>query len=215
MAFTRKKSKRRLKKRLCLLLAAALTLFAINRFESKISVFSSSYLPAFARQTTTDAVCRAVREVLDEGGFGYEDFVRVKYSGGKAAAVETDAAAINSFKSKVVAKAEEECEKIHNSTMHIPLGAFTGLSLISNYGPKIPLSYCLTGSFSAELQSTFESAGLNQTIHHIRLFVTSHIVTASVDYKDTMTFSTDFEIAQSVIVGDIPTTYGGYYTPIR
>ena len=99
--------------------------------------------------------------------------------------------------------------------MHIPLGAFTGLSLISNYGPKIPLSYCLTGSFSAELQSTFESAGLNQTIHHIRLVVTSHIVTASVDYKDTMTFSTDFEIAQSVIVGDIPTTYGGYYTPIR
>ena len=109
LAFTRKKSKRRLKKRLCLLLAAALTLFAINRFESKISVFSSSYLPAFARQTTTDAVCRAVREVLDEGGFGYEDFVRVRYSGGKAAAVETDAAAINSFKSKVVAKAEEEC----------------------------------------------------------------------------------------------------------
>lgn len=203
-------------KRLCVLLFCLMLLFlAVRSFEGKVSDFSSSYLPAFARQSAADAVSRAVEQVLSEDDYGYEHFAKIEYANGRPVSVATDAAAINAFKSRVVAEAEKECEKIHNSTMHIPLGAFTGLSLIANSGPKIPLSYCLTGSFAAELESRFEAAGLNQTIHHIRLVVTCEIVSASVDCKDTMTFTTDFEIAQSVIVGDIPTTYGGYFTPIR
>lgn len=203
-------------KRLCaLLLFLLLVIFAVRGFEAKVSDFSNSYLPAFARQSATNAVCKAVQKVLSQGDYGYEHFAKIQYANGKPSTVSTNAAAINAFKSRVVAEAEKECEKIHNSTMYIPLGAFTGLSLIANNGPKIPLSYCLTGSFAAELESRFESAGLNQTIHHIRLMVTCEIVTASVDYKDTMTFTTDFEIAQSVLVGDIPTTYGGYFMPIR
>ncbi len=150
-------------------------------------------------------------EVLSAGNWSYGDFAEVKFSGGRVNAVETNSTNINTLKSRVIAAAEREAEKIHNSVMYIPLGAFTGLSLISNYGPKIPLSYCLTGSFSAELVSSFESAGNNQTIHHIRLIVTAEVVTASVDYDGTLAFTTDFEVAQSVLVGEIPTTYGGFY----
>lgn len=196
---------------LCAILCLILMIWAVRGFENKISVFSENYFPSFARQTVTKAVCGAVEEVLSQGNYSYGDFTEVKYSGGRVSAVETNAANINALKSRVVAAAEREAEKIHNSVMYIPLGAFTGLSLISNYGPKIPLSYCLTGSFSAELVSSFESAGNNQTIHRISLVVTAEVVTASVDYDGTLTFTTDFEIAQSVLIGDIPTTYGGFY----
>ncbi len=217
--FVCKTKRKKRKKRRIALFCAALFVFAlilaVRGFEKKVEVFSGSYLPGFARQTATKAVCGAVEQALAEGHYSYGDFASVRYSDGRAVSVETDPAAVNELKSRVTKNAELECEKIHNSVMYIPLGAFTGLSLIANEGPKIPLTYCLTGSFSAELESTFEEAGINQTIHHIRLVVTSEIVTASVDYKDTMTFTTDFEIAQSVIVGDIPTTYGGYLTPIR
>ena len=74
------------------------------------------------------------------------------------------------------------------------------------------MNFTLTGSFSAEIVSTFEAAGMNQTIHHIRLMLTSKIMTTSLDYSGKITFTTDFEIAQSVIVGNIPTTYGGLYS---
>lgn len=218
MLSKRKKRKAFFKKhkRLAVLfICLALVLFAVRSFENKVSDFSKSYFPQFARQETAKCVSSAVERVLCEGNYSYNDFARIKYSGGRVSAIETNSANINAFKNKIVAAAEEQAERIHNSVMHIPLGAFTGLSLIANYGPKIPLSYCLTGSFSAELDSTFESSGINQTIHHIRLIVTSKIVTASVDFKDTLTFSTDYEIAQSVLVGNIPTTYGGYFTSIR
>lgn len=209
-----RRGKRR-KRFLVLFILLLLLFWGIRCFEKKASTFSESYLPAFARQVTTDAVCSAVEKVIGGGEFSYEDLTTLQYHDGSVSAVETNSEKINLLKSRVVAAAEEEAEKIHNSAMHVPLGAFTGLTLIANYGPKIPLTYCITGSFSAELQSTFEEAGINQTVHHIKLVVTSSIVTASVDYKDTLTFSTDFEIAQSVLVGAIPTTYGGYYTPIR
>ena len=199
-----------------MLLAALLVLFAAVRgFERQVGQFSQSYFPAFARQVTTKAVTEAVEEVLQGGGYSYDDLAAIRYSGGSVSAIETNATAINRLKNSVVAAAEQKAEEIHNSVMYIPLGAFSGLTLIANEGPKIPLTYCLTGSFSAELVSSFESAGINQTVHHIRLVVTSKIVTASVDYKDILTFSTDYEVAQSVIVGEIPTTYGGYYMPIR
>ncbi len=192
-----------------------LVFFMVRGFEKQISNFSKNYFPAFARQETTKCIGIAVEDVLGQGGYTYNDFATIQYSGSKVSAIETNAAKINAFKNSVVSAAENEIEKIKNSVMHIPLGAFTGLSLIANYGPKVPLSYCLTGSFSAELVSSFEEAGINQTIHHIRLIVTSEIVTASVDYDDTLTFTSDYEIAQSVVVGEIPTTYGGYFTPIR
>lgn len=209
--FRRRSRGKRRKRLLRAAVFALLILLAVMGFEHKISVFSRNYFPSFARQVTSKAVCEAVEGVLAQGGYTYGDFAVVKYASGKVAAVETDTANINVLKSRVVAAAEEKAEEIHNSVMYIPLGAFTGLSLISNYGPKIPLSYCLTGSFSAELVSSFETAGFNQTLHRISLTVTAEIVTASVDFDDTLTFKTNFEVAQSVIVGEIPSTVTAPY----
>ena len=199
-----------------MLLAALLVLFAAVRgFERQVGQFSQSYFPAFARQVTTKAVTEAVEEVLQGGGYSYDDLAVIRYSGGSVSAIETNPNAINRLKNSVVAAAEQKAEEIHNSVMYIPLGAFSGLTLIANEGPKILLTYCLTGSFSAELVSSFESAGINQTVHHIRLVVKAEIVTASVDYKDTLCFSTDYEVAQSVIVGGIPSSYGSGCLSVR
>ena len=98
------------------------------------------------------------------------------------------------------------CDAVNNT-----LGAFTNITILSNVGPCIPVSFNLTGSFSSEVISTFEQAGINQTIHHIKLLLTSKIMTTSLDYSGKITFTTDFEIAQSVIVGNIPSGYGSLF----
>lgn len=212
----KRRSKRKRRRRLVRLAVVLLLLFlAVRYFESQVSAFTKTYLPTFARQVTTKAVCAAVEEVLAGGEYSYDKLAEIVYDKGRVNSVKTDPQKINLLKTRVVSAAESKIDEVHNSTMHIPLGAFTNLTLLSNRGPKIPLSYCVTGSFQAELKSEFESAGVNQTVHHIKLIVTSHVVTASVDYEDAMDFSTDFEVAQSVIVGEIPTTYGGYFTAIR
>ena len=196
----RKRYKRcRFKKRYLIILAAVVLIgFLIHGFEAKVSVFSKSYIPSFARRSATEAVNDAVLQKLEDLGLDY----------GAVKAIETNATAINSLKSSVTRAAQDELTKIKHSAIKIPLGAFTGFTLIANYGPEIKLTYCMTGSFNSRLESVFESAGINNTIHHIRLIVSADIVTASVDYEETMSFETDFEIAQTVFAGDIPTIYG-------
>ena len=207
----RKRYKRRyFKKRYFLILVAViLTVTLIHGFEAKISVFSKSYIPSFARRSATEAINDAVMHKLAELQLDYSDLASLKYgSDGEVKAIETNACSINLLKSSVTRAAQDELSKIKHSAVKIPLGAFTGLTLIANDGPEIKLTYCMTGSFNARLESTFESAGINNTIHHIRLVVSAEIVTASVDYEDTMNFDTDFEIAQTVFTGDVPTIYG-------
>ncbi len=139
---------RRLRQKHRRLLRLALTVLllfgAVRSFEGQISAFSERYFPTFARQVTTRCVTEAVEEALDDLQLSYGDIAAVRYSEGEVCAIETDAAAVNRLKNCVVKKAEEKAEKIHNSVMHVPLGAFTGLTLIANCGPQIPLTYCLT-----------------------------------------------------------------------
>lgn len=213
MLYEPKLRKRRFKRRICLVLITALFIVAVNRFEAKASVFGKSYLPNFAQRITTEAISGAVERQLDKLDPQYSDFVTVTRDGnGNVCSIETDTVKADLLKAKVVKAAQDEIVKIKHSCMKVPLGAFTGLTLLSNSGPDIPLTFCLTGSFDARIVSSFESAGMNQTLHRIRLIITSKIVTASVDYDKQITFDTDFELAQSVIVGSIPTIYGGYYT---
>ena len=196
---------------LCLIISFSMMIvFAVKAFEDKASQFSRDYIVNFAGQITTDALSDAVKNTLNDLDFDYNDFAKVQYgSDGKVRSVETNSKNINIFKASVTKSAQDEVAKIKRSEMKIPLGAFTGLTLLSNAGPEIPLTFCLTGNFDSRIESSFESAGINQTIHHIKLVITSHIVTGSVDHQGEMTFDTDFELAQSVIVGEIPTTYGG------
>ena len=196
---------------LCLIISFSMMIvFAVKAFEDKASQFSRDYIVNFAGQITTDALSDAVKNTLNDLDFDYNDFAMVQYgSDGKVKSVETNSKNINIFKASVTKSAQDEVAKIKRSEMKIPLGAFTGLTLLSNAGPEIPLTFCLTGNFDSRIESSFESAGINQTIHHIKLVITSHIVTGSVDHQGEMTFDTDFELAQSVIVGEIPTTYGG------
>ena len=41
------------------------------------------------------------------------------------------------------------------------------------------------------------------------------VITASVDFEETLTYTTDYEVAQSVIAGRIPQSYGGRVAAVR
>ena len=198
------------RRHIAIILAVLLLVVLIRGFEKQISNFSADYLPSFAKQASEEVINSAVLEELDSLGYTYSDLVVPESDDSKTVKeIKTDSVKIDILKSRVTNRAQEELRKIKHSKMTIPLGAFTGLSLIANYGPEIPLTYCITGSVNARLVSELESAGVNRSIHHIKLIVSVSAVTASVDYSGDISYETDFEIAQSVISGDVSCVYGG------
>lgn len=201
-------------KRLKRFIICSLTLLiaAVVFCEYHLSDFRPEYIRTQAEILSANSVCDAVNETLENLNYNYDDIVKIVYANdGSVRSIETDSFKINQIKSDVTKAVQKEIAKVYDNEIDIPLGSFTNMTVLSNLGPCISMSFNLTGSFSSEIVSTFEQAGINQTVHHIRLLLTSKIMTTSLDYSGKITFTTDFEIAQSVIVGNIPSTYGSLY----
>jgi len=208
-----KRKKIKFKKLKCILLSfAALIIATVIFCEQQLAEFKCEYIRIQAEIISVNSVCEAVNNSLKKFNYNYEDIANVKCSkDGTVQAITTDSVKINELKADIMLSVQQEIAKIYDVEIDIPLGAFTDITVLSNYGPPINVSFNLTGSFSSEIVSTFESAGINQTIHHIRLILTSKIMTTSLDYSGNMTFSTDFEIAQNIIVGVTPQYFGNWY----
>lgn len=201
---------RRLKKAFFLIAAFITTLIVFC--EIHLSDFRPEYIRIQAEILSVNSVCDAVNSTLSKYNYSYDDIVKLSYSDdGSVQAITSDSFKINTLKAAITKTVQKEIAKVYDNQVDIPIGSFTNITVLSNWGPCIPVTFNLTGSFSSEIVSTFEQAGINQTVHHIRLMLTSKIMTTSLDYSGKMTFTTDFEIAQSVIVGNIPSTYGTLY----
>lgn len=180
--------------------------------EIHLSDFRPEYIRIQAEILSVNSVSDAVNSTLEKYDYSYDDIAKLSYSeDGNVVAVTTDSFKINKLKTEINKTVQKEIAKVYDNQIDIPIGSFTNITILSNVGPCVPVNFNLTGSFSSEIISTFEQAGINQTIHHIRLMLTSKIMTTSLDYSGNITFTTDFEIAQSIIVGEIPSSYGNLY----
>lgn len=89
----------------------------------------------------------------------------------------------------------------------IPIGAFTGIGLISGFGKNINVKLVTITSVKCEFVSEFEEMGINQTRHLLKLNV---YTTADIVCQQSST-KTDSQISiilfDNLIVGKVPNTY--------
>lgn len=208
MRVKKKKSKLRRKIRKIFLVFLSLFIGIIVFFEYQAVPFQEKYVRTQARIISNNAITEAVNDVINRYNFSYKDISVINYnSDGKVTSIETNSKNINILKAELNKAVQEKIETVTDADVSVHIGAFTELSLLSNFGPKVTFDFTFVGSFNSEIVSTFESAGLNQTVHHIKFIVNATLITLSPDYSDGIEYTTDFEIAQSVIAGDIPGTY--------
>ena len=202
----RKRCKRKFVLLKKILLTVVLLIIGVTVFcEVHLSDFRPEYIRIQAEILSVNSVCDAVNNTLDKLNYSYSDIAKINCdTNGNVQSIETDSFKINRIKADITKAVQKEIAKVYDNEIEIPLGAFTNITILSNFGPCIPVNFNLTGSFSSEVISTFEQAG-------IKLLLTSKIMTTSLDYSGKITFTTDFEIAQSVIVGNIPSGYGSLF----
>ena len=89
----------------------------------------------------------------------------------------------------------------------IPLGTVLGIPLFAGKGPKLTLRFTPAGAVQSSFESAFADAGINQTIHKITLRLTATVRIILPGESHTVTISSVATIAESIIVGDVPSTY--------
>lgn len=153
------------------------------------------------------SVTMAVEDYLAENADVGERMCDIVYDNGSVAAVSLNASAVNSAKTFITDRAQNYIDELSRTQgVSACLGNYTGLVFLSSLGPEISFPVESSQTVSCEFSSSFEGAGVNQTVHHISITVyVDLLIYSPFRVKETVSTESAFEIAQTVIVGAVPT----------
>lgn len=160
------------------------------------------------KNSATDMINRSIQNTLDDLDYTYSDLVEInKNSENEITSVSCVSSKINSLKTNISNEINKDFENQDKNGFSIAVGTISGINLFSGVGPDITVHFEKEGSVKTNIKSSFSSAGINQTLHRIYIEVSSDIVAvaAAGTYKSSV--ETEFLLAETVIVGEIPERY--------
>ena len=153
-------------------------------------------------------VSRVITLHLEEIETDYSDIVSFIYDeNGEIGALRTNPAMINSMKAMIMEGVNTELSKIGTEKVGISLGTLSGISYLYGTGAEIMFSVKPMGVARSQLYSRFESSGINQTMHSVVLQIDTEISPLLPGLNETFMITTEFIVAQTVIVGEVPDSF--------
>ena len=179
-------------------------------FDSQMRPLIKSVAKSQAQTFSTNVINQVVLDELSRLDIDYSDIVDIqKDNDGKILAVSTDMKKGNSLKSTVTMSIQDKIATMDKQEVKIPLGTFSGTELLNGHGPKISVRVSMSGGVVTDFKSEFVAAGINQTKHRLYLDVVTDALALIPGYPVDTTVSTSFLIAETIIVGDVPTLFAG------
>lgn len=158
------------------------------------------------------AVCagKDISSILVDTDTGYNSLVNIKRNAdGNIVSIETDAMQINLLKSRINSAVAKNLSGLSAKELGIPIGTLTGLALLNGRGPKISTVISVTGSAETSFFDKFDDAGINQTRHQLFLKTTATMLIVFPGETVTAAYTYTTLVAETIIVGKVPTMYAG------
>lgn len=167
-----------------------------------------SVVASQARMISISIINDIVIDELSRLDVDYSAFVKIERDqNGKVLAINTDIKKVNMLKSEIATKVQAKLSSVGTKTIWIAIGTLTGTEVLNGRGPKVPLKINMSGSILADLNSTFVSAGINQTKHQIYLDISTKIFAIVPGYPVSTGVETNVAIAETIIVGEVPNVF--------
>lgn len=161
-----------------------------------------------AVQLATDVIQRAIQHEAVDENLQYQDFIKVdKDSQGHIVLMQANTAKLNLVATNTTLTVQKTLENLRWQVFSIPLGQVLGIPMLANYGPRVAYHIMPVGTVRVSIVDKFESAGINQTKHIIYLnFDTSVRIVIPTKSGETVV-ATQMPLAESIIVGNVPSTF--------
>lgn len=162
---------------------------------------------AQVKVNATRCINYAITEAMNQN-IAYDDLINiVTDSSGKISMIQANSIQINVLSKLINRVALSQLSNFASTNIQIPLGAFSGISLISGLGPMVNVDIFPYGDVKCSFLSEFTSAGINQTIHKIYLSVKTIIRVVLPVKTINVENNGQVVLCESLIVGDIPDVY--------
>ena len=149
-----------------------------------------------------DAVCSSLK------GVNFSEFVVIeKNAQGDILMLTANSALVNMLAYNTAILSQVKINELKSFNIDIPLGTLSGIPLLSEKGPTVNVVVSPIGKVNCDFTSTFQTAGINQTLHRIYINVYSRVdlimPTSHVEVETT----TPILLCENVIIGKIPDVY--------
>ncbi len=188
--------------------------FFVTIFLVCTSYFRSNIVPvvmgssiARVRAIGTNAVNLAATTVI-KGGITYDDLFSVIYDdNNNIEMIQANSPKINSIAREIANLAQANLDSLGVQTIDIAFGTFTGLALLTGFGPDVNIKILPIGTANCDFVSSFHSAGINQTVHKIYIDVYAEINIITPIDEPTIMVKAEVLVCENLVVGEVPTTY--------
>lgn len=191
---------------LAAVLAAVIGVFVF--FHKNVAGMLYSLSEATVRAAATEAVNDAVSQTLRWNNVDYNKLVTVtRGEDDRVLSLEADAQSVNLLARQTVTLSMANLSEACGEGVKVPIGVFTGIEFLTGFGPRVTFQIIPIGSVSCDFRSSFDTAGLNQTLHSIYMDVTAAVSVVMPSKTEEISVVTQVLIGESVIVGEIPDAY--------
>lgn len=179
-------------------------------FRIRLAPMAEQLIETQVDNQASDAINAAIADQIAEGEFDYDRMVTIeKDANGNVAAIRTNIGELNRLKTSVLQRMDEELEQLSMEQLGVPIGSVLLPELFSGRGPLVPVRVLAVRTSDASFRNSFQSAGINQTLHSI--YIDIHVCITILTWTGTSEINVDSAVvaAETVIVGTVPTTYFG------
>ena len=140
--------------------------------------------------------------------YKYSDFIVIhKDNNGNILMLEYNMKNINIVISDVAYRIQNSINDTKEEDVTISLGSFTGVSILSGRGYKVPIRISTIGNVKTDVRSEFKSQGINQTLHRLYLQIDCEISILTPFNTINESISNQLILAENIVVGEIPDAY--------
>lgn len=147
-----------------------------------------------------------VEEVMRD--IGYLDLIILDRNvEGKILALRANVIEMNRIASEISMGIQEKNDELEATYIKIPIGNFTGNSLLAGHGPSIQVKIIPTGTVNIEFKTEFISTGINQTRHRVYLEIKMKMGIVAPFTSKRVEVINEVNVAETVLIGEVPETY--------
>lgn len=194
--------------RVAFLIFAVLLIAAILIFQLELSPLMKDLAVTQVKNEASDAISDAVNEQIANGNIEYDKIITMeKNSSGQITALKTNMSQINQLRREILSLVNQRVLDLNIYELGLPVGNILLPSILSGWGPQIPVYVASVNNAGAEFQSSFSEAGINQTLHRIVMQVSMDVTILVAGGTKTATITQDVVVAETVIVGVVPDSF--------
>lgn len=196
------KNKKTAKFFLILFIICFITVVIVKAIAPIFNKLCTEKAKSIATIITNDETTNAIMD------YQYSDFIIIhKDEAGNILMLESNMKNINIVISDVANRIQKSINNTKEEDVNISLGSFTGVSLLSGSGFKVPIIISTAGNIKTDVKSEFKSKGINQTLHRLYLQIESEISILTPFNTIQESITNQLILAENIIVGEIPETY--------